>query len=338
MREPNLSQPGETDQPWQMVNFFTNRVSGDRFFYRENALGSNLATVGMTGNAVSRTEFDAYGMELSILAGTNTSHRFAGRHGYYKDDSSGMSLLGQRFYHAKIGKFLTQDPIGHSGGLNLYAYCGNGPLVSVDPDGTRPISDRDKVIMHKLYTWYQGKDSAERGSSMQQINRAVANIKAEILMVPDNQDDPAHLKATLWAIEQLGSTKYKMVSGAYKCNFFVSDSYSVRGGLGLQNMGGTFPSRKGIFSGKVGPLSAKSLFSCESYQGLANVHVYEEGFCMMRRIGDICSFEGRNGGFHTTLWLAPGLYINAGEKEVRLADTARIRAGHKPYESVRRWK
>lgn len=114
---------------------FTNGVSGDRFFYRENALGSNLATVGMTGNAVSRTEYDAYGMELPILAGTNTSHRFAGRHGYYKDDSSGMSLLGQRFYHAKIGKFLTQDPIGHSAGQNLYIYCDNGPLSRVDPEG-----------------------------------------------------------------------------------------------------------------------------------------------------------------------------------------------------------
>ena len=46
-----------------------------------------------------------------------------------------MQLLGARYYLPQLGRFLTQDPIGHEGGLNLYAYCGDSPLTRVDPDG-----------------------------------------------------------------------------------------------------------------------------------------------------------------------------------------------------------
>jgi hypothetical protein len=48
-----------------------------------------------------------------------------------------MQLLGARYYLPVLGRFLTQDPIGHEGGLNLYAYCGDSPLLRVDPSGTQ---------------------------------------------------------------------------------------------------------------------------------------------------------------------------------------------------------
>jgi uncharacterized protein RhaS with RHS repeats len=46
-----------------------------------------------------------------------------------------MLLLGHRYYLPAIGRFLTPDPIGHEGGLNLYAYADNNPLRYIDPDG-----------------------------------------------------------------------------------------------------------------------------------------------------------------------------------------------------------
>ena len=36
-----------------------------------------------------------------------------GKHGYVDDDATGMQLLGTRYYLAPLGRFLTQDPIGH---------------------------------------------------------------------------------------------------------------------------------------------------------------------------------------------------------------------------------
>lgn len=55
--------------------------------------------------------------------------------GTSQDDETGMQLLGHRYYLPKLGRFLTQDPIGQEGGLNLYEYCSSNPLSSVDPDG-----------------------------------------------------------------------------------------------------------------------------------------------------------------------------------------------------------
>jgi RHS repeat-associated protein len=45
------------------------------------------------------------------------------------------TLNGLRFYDPAAMRFLTRDPIGYDGGINLYAFCGNNPVMGVDPLG-----------------------------------------------------------------------------------------------------------------------------------------------------------------------------------------------------------
>jgi RHS repeat-associated protein len=40
-----------------------------------------------------------------------------------------------RWYEAGTGKWLSEDPIGYKGGINLYEYCGNKPTDRTDPSG-----------------------------------------------------------------------------------------------------------------------------------------------------------------------------------------------------------
>ncbi|CAN5452311.1 hypothetical protein BH11ARM2_BH11ARM2_29600 [soil metagenome] len=108
---------------------------GVQGYDQEDTLGSVLATRNGSGNDVSRQSTDAYGIETTLMAGPRSDHRWAGRHGYVRDDEAGMVMMGARYYVPQLGRFLTQDPIGQEGGLNLYAYCGNSPLARIDPDG-----------------------------------------------------------------------------------------------------------------------------------------------------------------------------------------------------------
>jgi len=46
-----------------------------------------------------------------------------------------LVFLRARYYKPGIGRFISRDPIGYNGGLNLYLYCVNDPVNSTDPSG-----------------------------------------------------------------------------------------------------------------------------------------------------------------------------------------------------------
>jgi len=46
-----------------------------------------------------------------------------------------LMLLGARWYDPVIGRFMTQDPIGYFGDMNLYGYTANNPVNMVDTGG-----------------------------------------------------------------------------------------------------------------------------------------------------------------------------------------------------------
>ena len=64
--------------------------------------------------------------------------------GYYFDDETGLFLVSSRYYDPETGRFISPDDISYLdpetiGGLNLYAYCLNNPVMYVDPNGHSPV-------------------------------------------------------------------------------------------------------------------------------------------------------------------------------------------------------
>jgi len=48
---------------------------------------------------------------------------------------TGLLLLMHRYLDPATGRFLTRDPSGFEGGINLYAYVGNGVVNKIDAEG-----------------------------------------------------------------------------------------------------------------------------------------------------------------------------------------------------------
>ena len=99
-------------------------------------LGSIVGIAGPSGTNVYVNSYDEYGTpnyNPSTMAVLNT-----GRFQY-----TGQAFIPElnlyyykaRFYSPNFGRFLQTDPVGYSGGINLYGYVGDDPLNMADPTG-----------------------------------------------------------------------------------------------------------------------------------------------------------------------------------------------------------
>jgi RHS repeat-associated protein len=102
------------------------------FYYTRDHLGSVRELLSSTGTVVSRLNYDPYG-RTTLVSGTNLSDfQYAG---YYEHATSGLNLTMFRAYDPNTARWLSRDPIGEKGGINLYGYVGNDPTNFIDPLG-----------------------------------------------------------------------------------------------------------------------------------------------------------------------------------------------------------
>ncbi len=111
------------------------------YFYRKDIQGNIIAIIDSSGAVVVRYEYDAWGNHKIIgdeVLGNLNPFRYRG---YYYDTETGLYYLQTRYYDPITGRFISQDGVEYAdpesiNDLNLYAYCGNNPVMYVDPTGT----------------------------------------------------------------------------------------------------------------------------------------------------------------------------------------------------------
>ena len=99
-------------------------------YYHQDGLGSVVALSNKAGTTQATQRFDAWGNRTTGV-GTIPQYGYTGR----EPDATGLIYYRARYYDPSIGRFTSPDPIGLSGGINLYAYVLNNPVNFNDPSG-----------------------------------------------------------------------------------------------------------------------------------------------------------------------------------------------------------
>ena len=100
------------------------------YYHRDEQLSTALVTDGHR-NVQNSYQYDAFGMSLGTTEKLNNRIRYTSQQ---YDDVTGQYYLRARYYNPVAGRFMQED-VYQGDGLNLYAYCGNNPVVYDDPSG-----------------------------------------------------------------------------------------------------------------------------------------------------------------------------------------------------------
>ena len=121
------------------------RYNNTTYLFRKNIQGDVTHIYTESGTLVGKYAYDAWGncATLQDANGIATLNPFRYR-GYYFDQENDLYYLQSRYYDPETCRFVNADDISYLdpetiGGLNLYAYCGNNPVMGVDLDGYSPV-------------------------------------------------------------------------------------------------------------------------------------------------------------------------------------------------------
>ncbi|HJW33212.1 MAG TPA: RHS repeat-associated core domain-containing protein [Holophagaceae bacterium] len=108
---------------------------GVNLYYLRDHLGSIRELTDSSQVIRARYDYDAYG-RISKIQGDKTSPLGFG--GYLFNIQSGLYLTLYRAYDPSLGRWISRDPMGETGGMDLYSYVQGEVVNKVDSFGLAP--------------------------------------------------------------------------------------------------------------------------------------------------------------------------------------------------------
>ena len=115
------------------------------YYFLNDHLGTPQQLVKPDGTVVWKAAYLPYGVAQMQLGTITNNLRFPGQ---YFDSETGLHYNWHRFYDPGTGRYISADPIGLAGGMNLYAYVQNDSVNWVDPWGLYT-----EIIIWQPVTW-----------------------------------------------------------------------------------------------------------------------------------------------------------------------------------------
>jgi RHS repeat-associated protein len=116
-----------------------------------NVMGLQGLGGAKDGQTVARYDYDAFGNRI-----TNTAPELGeevnpfGFSTKFTDEETGLVYYGYRYYSPEVGRWVSRDPIGEQGGINLYGMVGNDGVGRVDVLG---LTDVDLEVLAHSHKW-----------------------------------------------------------------------------------------------------------------------------------------------------------------------------------------
>jgi RHS repeat-associated protein len=144
------------------------------YFFINDHRGTPMIVTEETGTVVWKADYQPFGRVDIATGDIENNLRFAGQ---YFDAETGLHYNYHRYYDPATGRYLTPDPIGLVGGINLFAYVRNNPVNFVDPYGLFV----KHAFENALPSWLRdSRSDAERESAHQEYNQDIGDRLSEV--------------------------------------------------------------------------------------------------------------------------------------------------------------
>ena len=123
------AQTENIDEPLAMLR------SSATSYYQADGLGSITSLSNAAGALAQTYTFDSFGNQTASTGSLTNSFRYTARE---FDSETSLYYMRARYFDPQVGRFISEDPIGFSGDINVYRYSFNSPVNLDDPSGLAP--------------------------------------------------------------------------------------------------------------------------------------------------------------------------------------------------------
>jgi RHS repeat-associated protein len=106
------------------------------YYFHNDHLGTPQVLTDDTQTNAWKAVYTPFGDAVPSIQAVDNPFRFPGQ---YYDQETGLHYNYFRYYNPQTGRYMTPDPIGLEGGINLFAYAANNPVNKSDPEGKNPV-------------------------------------------------------------------------------------------------------------------------------------------------------------------------------------------------------
>jgi RHS repeat-associated protein len=114
--------------------FFDQRVEINTYHFHYDGNGNVTEITDLSGNPAASYRYDAFGNTLTSTGAyaDQNRYRFSTKPLDSEVTNAPLYYYGYRYYDPMTGRWLSRDPIGEAGGVNLYAFVGNSSPARMD--------------------------------------------------------------------------------------------------------------------------------------------------------------------------------------------------------------